>query len=89
MITFFESYHIGDIVKNENYNLVDEDNEHAPRVHYTEYQKEQYMLNSKVRNMMMYHLLEEEYSKLYVFLKPKKFRSSHDNSQEFYRSKMQ
>ena len=65
MITHFESICIDlwDMVEIGNYiPYVDELNE-IPRSQWTEDQKVRFLLNSKAQNIMIYTLLEEEYTK--------------------------
>ena len=69
IIDHFESIHINlwGIVENDNYIPYDDELNEIPRIQCMEEQKLRFLLNSKTRNIMLYALLEEEYTKVHSF----------------------
>nr|KYP41253.1 hypothetical protein KK1_037375 [Cajanus cajan] len=69
MIAFFNTCHIGmwDVVEQGKYTPLDEAGNEIPKAHWSEEQKQRFMLNSKARNAFMCALSEEEYNKVHGF----------------------
>ena len=69
MVTHFESIYIDlwDVVENENHIPYDDELNEIQRSQWMIEQKLVFMINLKAQNIMLYALLEEEFTNIHIF----------------------